>query len=305
VVREKILMKFSTRVTPRPWWVTRLSLLLLLVLFAVGRPAEAQALLSPSPGLTAAQVVANPELVHERLRSKNPDYRNQGELALDSALGLVGDFGKGGVQDLSPLQGIPFGALDLKGLRISNITVLKGMPLVFLGLEETQVADLKPLTGMKLRSLFLSNTAVVDLKPLAGQPLSDLMLVGTGVKDLRPLAKSPIKMLWLNGTPVEDISSLDKCPLVSLTLEGTPVSDLRPLAKMSSLKRLHIGGTKVKDLSPLKGLPLTRLIFSPKNITVGLETIRKMKTLTEIGTTLETRMPPKQFWQLYDQQRLH
>ncbi len=298
-------MKFSTRITLRPWWIMRLSLWLLLVSCAVEQLAEAQALPSPAPGFAADQVAANPELVHARLRAKNPDYRNQGEFALDSALGLVGDFSKGGVEDLSPLQGIPFGALDLKGLRISNITVLKGMPLVFLGLEETQVGDLKPLTGMKLKSLFLSNTAVVDLKPLTGLPLSDLMLVGTAVKDLRPLAKSPIKMLWLNGTPVEDISSLGKCPLVSLTLEGTPVSDLRPLAKMSSLKRLHIGGTKVKDLSPLEGLNLTRLIFSPKNITVGLQTIRNMKTLTEIGTTLDTRMPPSQFWQLYDQQRLH
>lgn len=111
-------------------------------------------------------------------------------------------------------------------------------------------------------------------------------------------------MLWLNETPVADISSLADSPLMSLTLEGTSVSDLRPLSGVSSLRRLHIGRTKVRDLTPLKRLQLTRLVFSPKNIRVGLETVRNMKTLTEVGTTLDSRMPPQQFWKLYDQENL-
>jgi internalin A len=251
--------------------------------------------------LTAGQVVASPELVHTRLRSKNPEYQNQARFALDPSLGLVGDVSAGGVHDLSPLQGIPFRALNLKGARVSDLTPLKGMPLVLLGLEDTDVADLGPLAGMKLEKLYLSNTAVADLRPLSGMPLKELMLVETGVKDLRPLRGAPIQLLWLNEAPVSDVSPLSQCPLISITLEGTGVSDLRPLAGMAGLQRLHIGRTGVRDLSPLRGLKLSRLIFSPAKIESGLDVVRGMKTLTELGTMLENRMPPQQFWQLYDQ----
>lgn len=254
--------------------------------------------------LTVGQVVASPELVHTRLRSKNPEYQNQAQFAVDPSLGLVGDLSAGGVHDLSPLQGIPFRALDLKGARVSDLTPLKGMPLVLLGLEDTDVADLSPLATMKLEKLYLSNTAVSDLRPLSGMPLKELMLVETGVKDLRPLRRAPIQMLWLNGTPVSDISPLSQCPLISLTLEGTNVTDLRPLAKMQTLQRLHLGQTGVSDLTPLRDLRLSRLIFSPANIKSGLEGVREMKTLTELGTTLDNRMPPQQFWQLHDQGRI-
>ena len=285
------------------WRITRLLFLLLFGLLARQELAGATVLPTQKSGLTSAQVAANPELVHARLRAKNPDYQNQAEFAVDPALGLVGDLSRGGVEDLSPLQGIPFGALDLKGLPIGDLVPLRGMPLTLLGLEDTRVCDLSPLAGMKIEKLYLNNTAVSDLKPLAGMPLKEVMLVGTQVKDLRPLRRTPIQQLWLNATAVADISPLADCPLVSLTLDGTSVSDLRPLSKMVSLQRLHIGGTKVTDLTPLKGLKLTRLIFTPKNITAGLETIRNMKTVTELGTSLESRMPPKQFWQLYDQQK--
>lgn len=283
-------------------------LLCLIAALPVGQQAEAQALLpigqylsAQMPVLTPAQVVNAPELVHARLRARNPEYRDEAKFAIDPVLGLVGDLSGGGVVDLASLQGIPFGALDLKGLQLSDLAPLAGMPLVVLGLEDTRVTDLKPLAGMKLKKLYLSNTAITDLKSLTGMPLEELMLVGTRVKDLRPLRGSPIQMLWLNNTPVTDLSPLAQCPMVSLTLEGTGVSDLRPLSGMSSLKRLHIGGTRVRDLTPLKGLRLTRLIFSPKAINAGLEAIRHMNTLTELGTTLETRMNPKQFWELYDQ----
>lgn len=287
---------------------THVALVCLIAALPVGQQAEARAMLpigqfrsTQTPVLTPAQVISTPELVHARLRARNPEYRDEAKFAIDPVLGLVGDLSGGGVVDLGSLQGIPFGALDLKGLEVSDLAPLEGMPLVVLGLEDTRATDLSSLAGMKLKRLYLSNTSISDLKSLAGMPLEELMLVGTRVKDLRPLRGSPIQMLWLNNTPVTDISPLAKCPIVSLTLEGTGVSDLRPLSKMSSLKRLHIGGTRVRDLTPLKDLRLTRLIFSPKAINAGLEAIRHMNTLTELGTTLETRMPPKQFWELYDQ----
>jgi internalin A len=132
-------------------------------------------------------------------------------------------------------------------------------------------------------------------------PLTELMLVGTKVEDLGPLHGAPLQFLWLNETHINDISSLSGCPLVSLTLHRTKVADLTPLSNMISLKRLHIGDTLVTNLAPLKGLVLERLIFNPENIKNGLEFIRNMPTLTELGVTLETRMPPAEFWAMVDQ----
>lgn len=251
-------------------------------------------------GLSLEQVLSHPELLHQRLRAKNPDYNGQARFAKDQLLGLVGDFTMSNVADLSPLAGIPFGALDLRGQPISDLKPLKGMPLTFLGLEDTRVTDVSPLRGMRLTKLYLSNTSVSDLKPLAGMPLSELMLLGTRAMGLTPLKGSPVRTLWLNNTPVSDIAPLAGCRLISLTLEGTKVTDLRPLARMTSLERLHIGQTLVTDLSPLKGLMLKRLVFTPGSITKGLDVARNMKTLTEVGTSLETLMPAAEFWSRYD-----
>lgn len=249
--------------------------------------------------LSAEQVLADPGLLHQRLKAKNPDYDGKAQFAKDQAVGLVGDFTGSRISDLSPLTGISFNALDLRGQPISDLKPLKGMPLTLLGIEETKVADLSPLKGMHLTKLYLSNTPVSDLKTLAGMPLTELMLVGTRVRELSPLKGSPLKTLWLNNTQVSNIAPLAGCRLVSLTLEGTRVADLKPLAKMTSLERLHIGGTPVTDLTPLKGLKLKRLVFTPGTITRGLDVARNMQSLAEVGTTLEVLMPAVEFWSRY------
>ena len=250
------------------------------------------------------QPVANPETIHQRLKAKNPGYNGQAQFATQPEIGLVGDLSGTGITDLLPLKGVPFGGLDLRGLQVSNLEPLRGMPLKLLGLEEAKVVDLKPLAGMKIEKLYLSNTAVSSLMSLAGMPLQELMLVGTKVQDLGPLKGASLQALWLNGAPVTDISPLAGCPLISLTLQGTKVSDLGPLSGMVTLKRLHIGQTPVSDLTPLQNLKLTRLIFTPSKIKKGMDVARSMKTLTEIGATLETKMTPTQFWALYDQGKM-
>lgn len=118
----------------------------------------------------AEKVLADPAFLHRRLKARNPDYNGRAQFARDPALGLIGDFSGAALTDLSPLRGIPFGALDLKGQPLANLDPLRGMPLKLLGLEDTQVADLKPLKGMKLEKLYLSNTVVTDLSPLSGMP---------------------------------------------------------------------------------------------------------------------------------------
>ena len=297
-----------------PWYPAGTIFLLCLTLaLAWGTPQRAAGQARPGANaprtaqgaaLSAEQVLADPGILHQKLRKKNPDYQGQAQFAQDPIAGLVGDFTGSRISDLSPLAGIPFGALDLRGQDVSNLKPLQGMPLMLLAIEDTRVTDLTPLKDMKLEKLYLNNTPIIDLRPLNGMPLKELMLVGTQVKDLKALHSMPLQSLWLNNTPVRDISPLASCPIISLTLEGTRVADLKPLSRMASLKRLHIGKTPVSDLTPLKPLKLERLVFTPGNIKKGLNDVQNKKTLTEVGTTLETLMPANDFWSRLGQRKV-
>ncbi|MBW3539525.1 MAG: hypothetical protein KY476_04580 [Planctomycetes bacterium] len=204
-----------------------------------------------------------------------------------------------GVEDISALKGLPLVHLDLRGLPVSDLTPLAGMPLRELFLEETPVRDLAPLAGMPLDQLYLNQTLVETIEPLAGMPIEQLNLQGTPLDDLSPVATMEIGTLWIPQTQVADLTPLRGRSLVSLDAEETPVADLTPLAEMNSLKRLNIAGTFVTDLTPLDGLGLERLIFTPSRITQGLDVIRSMPTLTELGPSFEERSAPAEFWRRY------
>jgi hypothetical protein len=247
-------------------------------------------------------VLMTPTQANEALKTKNPKYKGDGRYLVDEKGNVVAAELTGtAVTDLSPLKGVPFKVLDLRGTKIKNLSPLKGMPLTNLYLEGTPVEDIAPLKGMKLVELYLSNAKVKDLAPLAGMPLRQLNLLGAPIDKVEALRGLPLEMLWLNETGVEDIEPLAGCPLMSLTLHKTPVRDISPLAECGTLRRLHIGETEVTDLTAITGLPLTRLIFTPSKIAIGLRKVREMKTITEIGATFETRMPPEIFWSLYDE----
>jgi hypothetical protein len=239
------------------------------------------------------------EALHQALREKNPAYNGQGQFDLREGR-LVGALRECGVSDLAPLRQLPLRELDLQKNPVRDLEPLRGLPLEALYLEETLVDDLRPLDGMGLRVLYLSGTKVTGLGPLRGMPLRELNLLGTRVADLAPLQAAPLETLWLNETPVSDISPLRGVPLVSLTLHRTAVSDLSPLRGLRSLERLHVADTPVADLGPLAGLSLTRLIFSPGRIRSGIEAARKMVSIREIGTSLDGRMDPAEFWPRYD-----
>ncbi len=66
------------------------------------------------------------------------------------------------------------------------------------------------------------------------------------------------------------------------------------------LQALSIPGTSVSDVSPLYNAPLTSLIFTPANITSGIEVLRAMKSMALIGPHYDKRLPPADFWKKYD-----
>lgn len=252
--------------------------------------------------------IATPEQLAAALKEKNPGFSGELQMEPLSADLLALVINDPNLKDISPLARQRIGRMDLSKCDIADLSPLQGLPLDWLFLEgNARLADITALRGMPLQKLYLSGTRVENLGPLRGAPLEELNLLGARVNDLSPLAECPIKMLWLTGCPVQDVSPLRRVPLVSLTLQDTHVSDLSPL-EGHSLQRLHIGGTEVTDLTPLGSLQLTRLIFTPGKIKSGLDGVRKMSSLQELGTRFDDaaddKMPPATFWELYDKGEL-
>lgn len=207
-----------------------------------------------------------------------------------------------GVEDISPLKGLPLKILELTGCPVSDIGPLKGMPLEELYMEKTQVEDLSPLTGMPLKKLYLNETPISDLGPLAKTRLEMLNLTDTPVQDIGPVKNLPLNTLWLRGTQVKNLSPLQGKHLESLDVQDAPVADLSPLRGMGSLRRLNLVRSQVIDLTPLKDLRLTRLLFTPKRIERGLDVVRGMDSLKELDVEFRRpqRLSPGEFWKRYE-----
>lgn len=260
-----------------------------------GPPAAAR---DPDPPLAVAPTeTAEPEITPAALRERLGANRNAEILQSGGRIVHVNLFQQAGVDDLSPLVGLPLRFLDLTGTAVRDLSPLAGMPLEELYLEQTQVRDLQPLAGTPLRILRLEQTPVADISPLAGLPLEELNLYGTQVTDISSVQHMPLNTLWLTDTQVRDLRPLRGLRLESLDVHGTPVSDLSPLRGMLSLKRLEIAESQVTDLSPLAGLRLERLIFTPERIEKGIEIVRAMPTLQAIGTSFDTVKAADRFWQ--------
>jgi hypothetical protein len=240
-------------------------------------------------------------LYRQKVEKECPSARGRLAMTTDGALRLnLGAIA--GLRDLSPFVGLPLTHLDLKGTSVSDISPLKNMPLQNLSLNATKVTDLSPLKGMRLTKLSLKLSKVSDLSFLKGMPLISLDLAYSPASDLSPLNGMPLTWLACNSTKVTDLSPLKDMPLTCLWAANTQIDDLTPLKGMP-LTELTIHNTRISDLSPLKGMPLIRLLFTPKNIRKGIEAIREMKTLTEIGIEIDRDKdcwPASEFWKKYD-----
>jgi hypothetical protein len=111
---------------------------------AKGRSRNGQDGCSNEFPLTAEKVLANPEILHQRLKAKNPQYGGMRSSRTNRHLGLVGDPGHGNHGYFTP-QGHTLRCTRLEGLQSPTFDPLRGMPLKALALEETKVIDLKPL----------------------------------------------------------------------------------------------------------------------------------------------------------------
>lgn len=207
---------------------------------------------------------------------------------------------RGKVRDLSPLAGMTLTEFCCDyNAKLSDLSALKGMPLTLLNFIGTQVTDLSALRGMPLEHLWFAATDVSDLSPLKGMPLKHLLIWGTKVADLSPLTGMPLTELNIASTLVADLSPLKGMPLDHVVFNHTPIVDLSPL-RGAPLEYLTIDRCGVSDLSPLDGMKLNTILFTPRNITKGINSIRRMKSLKTIGNHESEPFPAEEFWKKYD-----
>ena len=226
------------------------------------------------------------------------------------------------VSDLSPLQGMPLSVLAITDTKVTNLVPLTAMPLRELHIGGLKVTDLTPLTGMPLTNLLAALTEIRDLTPLRGMPLRELNLSSCRqVTDLRPLEGMPLNYLNILFTSVNDLEPLRGMPLHYLNCNMTHVTDLRPLQGMP-LQELHLNGAPAGDLTPLRGMPL-RTLELPGNsrdltpladcqelecVTIslqcpGIEFLRSLPKLKQIGSDMAQLLPAAEFWKQYDSKK--
>jgi serine/threonine protein kinase/Leucine-rich repeat (LRR) protein len=220
-----------------------------------------------------------------------------------TSLNLSGSYAGG---DLGPLKGMKLTALDLTDCSgVRDLSPLKDMPLTTLSVggwySGNQVQDLGPLRGMKLTALDVSNNPIRDLGPLRGMKLTRLDLHWCSqLKDLEPLTGMPLTWLNVDNTTVEDVAPLKGMPLTYLVVARTGVRDLAPLKGMP-LKTLWIFESNgITDLTPLQGMSLEFITLTSKNITQGMDILRKMKSLRNISENWTDGIPAADYWAAYD-----
>ena len=251
----------------------------------------------------ANEVFPSVNRIQNILGRANPDYRGQGKFHQENGAIVAAELPNCGLRDLSPLRGLKLQALDLSGNPVKELRHLKGMPLRNLFLENTRVENLESLKGARLVELRLNNSPVNSLSGVEGQPLENLYAVGTRITEVSQLRSSNLRQLWLSESPVSDVSGLAGLPLISLTLHKTLVEDVLFVRSLPVLQRLHIGETLVDDLTPLAGVNLTRLVFTPSRIKRGMNVVRSLYGLREIGTVFDDTgrdlTSPEAFWAKY------
>ena len=250
------------------------------------------------------------------------DYLAQDELSLLTNYPISHLFVKSSaIRDVTPLSTLPLRSLSLvhldrrtrSRLNMPPIGPIKGLEtlprdtLSCLGLSNADVVDLpmlnmftnltyltldgsmgvsnlQPIAGLPLRWLSVVGTDVVDLSPLKGMPLEHLNLTATGVRDLSPLAEMRLLSLNISNSPVSSLEPLSGMPLERLRISGTTVQDLSPLHRMP-LQSLRMEDSAVTNILPVCDSPLEYLSFTPGRITVGLDALRRVETLSLIKTS--------------------
>ena len=195
---------------------------------------------------------------------------------------------------------------------VAPIRVWSALRVLHLYASKVGDADLAHLKDCKeLTELWLGGLTKVSDAGLAHfkdcKNLTDLHVEATQVGDVGLAHMKDCKslsLLDLGATRVSDAGLIhlkNFKALTQLRLGNTRVSDAG-LAhfKGMPLRALWIDHTGITDLTPLQGMPLEEIRLTPKNITLGLDILRDMKSLKTIGIDWPRSWPAAQFWERYD-----
>jgi Leucine-rich repeat (LRR) protein len=161
------------------------------------------------------------------------------------------DFRHMNITDLSVLNKVPLGELNIANTSISDLAPLKGnKTLTYLDVGDTQVSDLSPLSGLPLTGLIVRNTQVTDLRPISGMQLQTLDILNCkDVTDLSPLTGMPLRWLNVAKTGVTDLSIVEDMPLKFLWFSPNKVTGgLEMLRAKESFEK--IGGESFHAMRP-------------------------------------------------------
>ena len=121
---------------------------------------------------------------------------------------------------------------------------------------------------------------------------------GTG----KILVKDGRLVLNLSNSSVKNLSAIQGMPVGEVKLSHTEVVDLSALVG-TGVRNLYIDNSSVSDLEQLKGLEnLSRLVFTPEYIESGIDVVRNMPSIAEIGKDDNNRTSPEYFWIMYDKE---
>ncbi|MDB5344876.1 MAG: prkC 3 [Schlesneria sp.] len=230
------------------------------------------------------------------------NYRGNGQLAdLSPLMGMnvtgltylhldwikVGDADLACFRDCKNLMQLNLGHMDVGDSGLANFKDCKKLSL--LSLIETQLSD----AGL---------AHFQDCKDLTWINLAGTKVTGPGLIYLKDCTR--LTYLHLDRTQVGDAGTAHFKELKNLTsfdLSHTPLGDAG-LAhfKDMPLSRLWIHNTHVSNLKPLQGMALEEICLTPKNITMGLDILRDMKSLKTIGINHDQAWPAGEFWERYD-----
>ncbi len=259
------------------------------------------------------------------------------------------------IRDLAPLSGLNLADLNISNnpIKVSDISPLAALKeLRTLDLLNSGISDIRPLSGLtELRTLLLKGNPIRDLTPLSGLNLKNLKydVIGqtTGQTDLAeawmpdpalrtavrgeigllpdvPLTKERMQTVGdidVAGKGISDITGLEFATnLRELDLRDNPITDLRPLANLTTLKRLYLSdifpnaptldlrplaelinleeltleNSKVSDIGPLARLKKLRILHLSHNDISDLRPLVGLRELRELrirGNPIEDLTP--------------
>jgi serine/threonine protein kinase len=281
---------------------------------AGGKPWESPAFKKWMQSVAAMPAEEQVEAVSNKLMKLNPEFDGKlsGYFWDESSPPVVQDGNvvelvifADNVADLSPIRALS----ELRELRCDSkqktgqrldLSPLNGMKIRMLWCHVDNL-DLSAVKGLSLSALHCFGGGITNLTPVSGMPLHALTLSGNWeLTNLKPLKGMPLTSFACDNSQVADLSPLSGMPLTILVCHVTKVVDLSPLKGMP-LEQLYCNQTLITDLSPLAGMKLKKLSFTPKPKLKGLEAIRQMDSLVEIGSAHDKLISSNEFWKKYDE----